>query len=107
MRYMTIVLELIQDQFPTLHEQLKASRTLLSTVEDYASALKTRHEHWKNEFRLANPDRNPAQIARDALEMAIEDLQASLPPESSTAEAEETLSLDAAIAHIRRPTPNA
>jgi hypothetical protein len=106
MRYMTIVQELIQDQFPTLHQQLKANRTLLATVEDYASALKARHEHWKNEFRLANPDRNPAQIASDALEMAIEDLQASLPPESSTAEAD-PLTLSAAIAYIRRHTPPA
>src|SRR3954467_13350627 len=106
MRYMTIVLELIQEQFPTLHEQLKASRTLLSTVEDYATALKARHDLWKTEFRLANPGRDPAQIASDALEMAIEDLQASLPPESSTAEAA-PLPLSAAMAYIRRHTPPA
>ncbi len=40
MHYKTIVLELIQDH-PALHEQLRASRTLLSTVERTAAALKS------------------------------------------------------------------
>src|SRR5262249_54838474 len=32
MHYKTIVLEMLQDQYPTLHEQLRASRTLLLTL---------------------------------------------------------------------------
>ena len=106
MHYMTICLELLQDQYPTLHEQLRRQRMLLQAVTDYASALKSRHEHWKTEFRLANPDRDPDQIASIALEMAIEELQAALPPESSTDEMA-PFSLDAAMAFIRSHTPPA
>jgi chromosome segregation ATPase len=106
MHYKTICLELLKDQYPTLHENLRQQRMLLQAVTDYASALKSRHDHWKTEFRQANPDRDPAQISSEALEMAIEDLQASLPPESSTDETE-TLSLDPAMDFIRRHTPPA
>ncbi len=104
--YKTICLELLQNQHPTLHEQLRQQRMLLQALTDYSYALKARHDHWKTEFRQANPDRDPAQISSEALEMAIEDLRASLPPESSTDETE-TLSLDAAMAYIRRHTPRA
>lgn len=106
MHYKTIVLELIQEQYPALYEQLRASRTLLATMNDTATALRTAHRTWMAELRQANPGLDPSQVSSEALEMAIEDLRASLPPESSTDETE-TLSLDAAIAFILRPTPPA
>ena len=46
MLYKTIVLELIQEQ-PALHERLRTSRTLLPTMNSYASELKTSHEAWQ------------------------------------------------------------
>ena len=51
MRYKTIVLEFLQAQYPGLHEQLRASRTLLQAVNDYATALRTLHQGWMEEFR--------------------------------------------------------
>ena len=56
MRYKTIVLELLQDQYPALHEQLRQERTLLSTLDHLAIALKDAHVAWMNELRRARPD---------------------------------------------------
>ena len=109
MRYKTIIHELLQDRYPALHERLRASRTLLLSLDRYAIALKARHDHWTTEFRQADPDRDPAQIASIALEMAIEDIQETLRCDSppGAQDAEETFSLDAAMTHLLRHTPPA
>ena len=52
------------------------------------------------EIRRAIPDIDPSQISSEALELAIEHLQGALPSESQpTDDAEETFSLDAAMAY--------
>jgi hypothetical protein len=108
MHYKTIVLELIQDQYPSLHEQLRASRTLLSAATLHAAALKRYHETWMEHMTQTRPDREPSQIASEALELAIEDLREDLrsesPPDGSSGG---ELTLEGAMASIRRHTPPA
>lgn len=105
--YKTLVLDLLEDQYPKLHEQLRASRTLLSTLDEQATALKRYHQTRMDELAKAKPDSDQAQIASQALELAIEDLRHDLPSESEPTDAEESFCLDAAIASIRRHTPPA
>jgi len=105
MHYKTIVLEFIQEQ-PRLHDRLRHSRTLLSTVDLQAAALKRYHETWMDRLTQAKPDSDPCQVASQALELALEDLRENLPSESPPS-GEEPFSLDAAMAFLRRHTPTA
>jgi hypothetical protein len=107
MQYKTIVLGMLQEQYPALHERLRVSRTLLQAMNDYAASLKRHHDSWIDQLSVARPENDPIQIASQALELAIEDLRDDLPSESEPTDAEETFSLDAAIASIRRHTPPA
>ena len=104
-QYKTIALELIQEQ-PEFHEQLRASRTLLQAVNDYATALRTVHRTLMEELTLAKPGIDPAQLSSEALEMAIQDLRDHLPSSRPT-DVAEPLSLDAAMTFLRRHTPPA
>jgi hypothetical protein len=105
MQYKTIVLELLQ-QHPEIHQQLQSRRTLLATMELYARELKTSHEAWKARLCQALPGSNPSQIASEALEIALwelEDvLQSEFPPDES-----EPLTLEGAMAFIRGHSPPA
>ena len=103
MMYKTIVLELLQ-QNPALHNRLRASRMLLSTVDLQATALKRYHETWMDRLSQAKPDRDPIQVASEAMELALEDLRENL-PSGSEANGTEELSLDEAMTYLRRHTP--
>jgi hypothetical protein len=107
MRYISIVLELIQEQYPKLHRNLCQERALLLTANLHALALKRYHEDRMEQLSLAKPDRDPIQIASQALELALLDLQEDLPSESNPTDAGETCSLDAAMAFVRSHTPPA
>jgi hypothetical protein len=102
MRYKSIVLQLLE-QYPEFHEQLRSRHLLLPTMEQLARELKTCHEVWKNVLIQRNPDSEPSQIASEAMEIAIKELEDRLsgafPPEDS-----ETFSLDAAMAFLRNHT---
>jgi hypothetical protein len=102
MQYKTIVLELLW-QRPQMHERLRRSRTLLATLNRLAAELKAGHEAWKE--RLAATAGSGSQTASTALELALKDLTDSLPDESPAGE-EDLLSLDEAMAFLRRPTPH-
>jgi hypothetical protein len=104
MHYKTIVLELLQ-QRPAIYEPLRSRRMLLPAVERLASELKAGHEAWKESLTQERPG-SPSQIASEALELALQELEGSLPPASSPAE-DDPLSFDAAMAFLRRPTPSA
>jgi hypothetical protein len=106
MQYKTIVLEFLQEYHPLLHEQLRTSHQLLPTLNAYAQELKAKHNAWMEVLRPRRPHSDPSQIASEALELALEDLHQTLQHESS-ADASQPLSLDAAIAFIRRHTPPA
>jgi hypothetical protein len=106
MRYKSIVLDLLQDQYPTLHEHLRRERRLLAALDQYAIGLKNSHEEWKERLDQAKPGRDPSQMASEALELAIETLRDRL-SSASPPEETEPLSLDAAMSYIRRHTPPA
>ena len=98
MQYKTIVLELLQ-QRPQMLGELRKDRKLLPTVEMYARELKTSHEAWKKTLGQERPGSDQSQIAFEALEMALKDLEDRLPSESLPND-NETLSLEAAMAFI-------
>ncbi|HLJ45705.1 MAG TPA: hypothetical protein VKU01_06850 [Bryobacteraceae bacterium] len=99
MQYKTIVHELLQ-QRTELHEQLRLTRRLLPTIEACARELKASHEEWKETLSQARPGSHPIQIASEAMEIAVKELQDHLQAVSD----DETLSLDAAMAFLRNPT---
>ena len=101
MQYKTIVLELLQ-QRPAMHEQLRQARQLLPALDSYALDLKNRHEAWKEQLAQARPESDPSQIASEALEMALKEMEEQLDSGASTET--EPLSLDGAMAFIRKHT---
>jgi hypothetical protein len=100
MQYKTIVHELLQRQ-TELHENLRLTRRLLPTIEAQARELKASHEHWKATLGQSKPGSDPSQIASEALEMAVKELEDRLQTGLHDPEA---LSLDAAVAFVRNPT---
>lgn len=101
MQYKTIILELLE-QRPQMHEQLRRERKLLTTLDSYAKELKSSHEAWKETLSQSNPGNDPSQIANEAMEVAIRELEDRLPSESALND-HETLSLDEAMAFVRSP----
>ena len=104
MLYKTIILELLQ-QRTQLYEQLRSTRTLQSTLETCAQELTTRHEFWKDTLSQANPGRDPSQLASEALELALKEMEDRLSSGSQRNESA-ALSLDEAMAYIRSHTPH-
>ena len=104
MQYKTIVLELIQQQ-PELHESLRASRTLLATMDAYALALKSSHEEWMERLSQRMPGSDRSQHSSEALEISLKELEESLSSGSKTEE--DGPSLDGAMAYLKRHTPTA
>jgi hypothetical protein len=105
MQYKTIALELLR-QCPEIHEPLRKQRTLLPALESYANDLKASHEAWKDRLAQAKPGSDPSQVASEALELAIKDMQNRLLCESAPNE-NGPLSLDEAMDYIRNHTPTA
>ena len=103
--YKTIVYEMLQDR-PGLYEQLRIRKALLQSLEQLALALKTCHQGWMMQLAEAMPGSDPAQISSEALELALQELQDSLPPPSPPSGDEtEPLSLDAAMTFLQRHMP--
>lgn len=103
--YKTIVLELLKDQYPVLHERLRQERKLLEAVDRYAIKLKAAHLIWMEQLRQVNPLSAEEAISSEALELAIEHLQGHLPSEPETGDDAETFSLDAAMAFLNHRMP--
>ncbi|HEY7326609.1 MAG TPA: hypothetical protein VH592_03145 [Gemmataceae bacterium] len=103
MHYKTMVLELIQ-QHPQTYRQLCKTRTLLPTLELYAQRLKASHEAWKNCLSQGTLVSTPSQLASEALEFALKELETFLEVRFHDSQ---PLSLEAAMAFIRGPDPPA
>jgi hypothetical protein len=99
MQYKTIVLELLKER-KELHEQLRLTRRLLPTLQICSHELKASHEAWMETLATANPS-DPIQIASEAMELAIRELEDRLP---SVSRAEDSLSLDNAMAFVTART---
>jgi len=104
MQYKTMILEILK-QRPKMHDRLRKERKLLPTMERYAKELKAGHEAWKELLTPLRPGSDPAQIAAEALEIALKELQDRL-PSASPRDGSETQFLDAAMLFTRR-TPRA
>jgi len=102
MQYKTMIHELLK-QRPEMHDQLRKDRKLLPTVELYATELKTSHEAWKELLCGLRPGSDQSQIASEALEIAVKELEERLPSEPPQRD-NEALFLDAAMLFLRRPT---
>jgi hypothetical protein len=105
MQYKTIIHEMLQ-QRPQMHDQLRKSRKLLPTLERYARELKTNHQAWKEMLGQMRPDSNQSQIASEALEMALKEMEDRLPSALSQ-DGNEPQVLDAAMLFLRHPTSRA
>ena len=102
MQYKTIVYEMLQHR-PQMHDELRKSRKLLSTLDLYARELKTSHEAWKGMLLQMRPGSDKSQIASEALEMALKEMEDRLPTALSQ-DGNEAQILDAAMLFLRRPT---
>jgi chromosome segregation ATPase len=105
MQYKTIVHELLQ-QRPQMREQLRKSRRLLPTLEQYAKELKTSHEAWQEMLAQVRPGSNWNQIASEAFEIALKEMEDRLPSESPQDDNAPQV-LDAAMLFLRRPMSRA
>jgi hypothetical protein len=102
MQYKTIVLQLLE-QHPEIYDQLRRQRQVLPTMEHYALELRNLHLAWKETLTQASPDSDPSQIASEAMELALKDLEDRL-PNGSPRDGQEALSLYQAMAFISRHT---
>ena len=102
MQYKTIALELIQDR-PKMYDQLLSTRKLLSALELHANELQAIHQAWMERLRQMKPHSDASQIASEALELALEQMERLL-ARASLMDETESLSLDAAMAFIKHPT---
>ncbi len=103
MLYKTIVLELLKQQ-PRLHDELRRQKMLLKTMEYFANELKSLHEGWKQHLAETRPEIDPSQIASEAMELALKELQDSLPSDSSS-EDEHRPALDDLMTFLSAHTP--
>ena len=101
--YKTIVHELLLDH-PMLHERLRREGTLLESMEQLAAAFRACHLSRMKELIQSRPGSDPAQLSSEALEIALQELRDSLPPESP-ANDNEALSLDQAMTFLQRHMP--
>jgi hypothetical protein len=74
MHYKTIVLELLKEHRETYNE-LRRKRAVLPTMEQLARDLASSHEKWKTHLSQTKPGSHPSQIASEALELALKDLE--------------------------------
>jgi len=103
MQYKTIVHELLLAQ-TELHEQLRLTRRLKPTLETCATELKASHEAWKERLSQDRPGSDSIQIASEAIELAVQELQDRLSSVFSPLDYGESLSLDAAMAYVKTHT---
>ena len=89
-----------------LHDRLRRTRTLLQTTERLAGELRTLHDAWTARLAETQPGQDARQTASAALELALQDLERSLPPASSS-DASSTCSREEATASPRRHIPPA
>jgi hypothetical protein len=102
MQYKTIVLQILEQQ-TEIYDQLRKKRQVLPAMDHYARELRSLHLAWQETLTKERPESEPSQIASEALELALKDLEDRL-HSGSPQEGQEALSLDQAMAFIRRHT---
>lgn len=104
MQYKTMTLELLRER-TELYEQLRQAHRLLPTLETLATELKASHENWKQTLTEAKPGSEPSQVASEAMEMALKELEDRLPP-AVPGDEHEPLSLEKAMAFVQSHSSN-
>ena len=104
MQYKTMALELLRER-TDLYEQLRLTHRLLPTLETLGTELKASHESWKQVLAKAKPGSEPSQLASEAMEMALKELEDRLPPAVPGNE-QASLSLEKAMAFVQSHTSN-
>jgi hypothetical protein len=99
MHYKTMIHELLL-QRPQMCAELRKNRQLMPTLERYARELKTSHEAWQEMLRQMRPNSDPGQIAGEALELALKEIEERLPDDSPD-QATGRQVLDAAMLFLR------
>jgi hypothetical protein len=99
MQYKRILLHLLERN-PQMYEQMRRQRKMLPTLEYHARELKILHEAWMEILSQATPLSDETQIACEALELAIQDLQDRLSGGSPLNE-NQAISVDKAMAYVR------
>jgi hypothetical protein len=99
MQYKTMALELLRER-TELYDQLRLTHQLLPTLETLSTELNASHEKWKQTLAGAKPGSEPSQLASEALEMALEELEGRLPPASPRNE-QQPFSLEKAMAFVQ------
>ena len=105
MQYKTIIHGLLQQQ-PQMHDQLRKNRQLLPALELYARELKTSHEAWMEMLLQMRPGSDKGQVAGEALELALKEMEEHLASVSSR-NGNVAQVLDAAMMFVRSPTSRA
>ncbi len=104
-QYKTLTLQLLR-QYPAIHNRLKESRTLPPTLDHYSKELKKCHEAWMDSLSESKPGSDPNQIAAEAMELALQEVEdrlpSELPPDGSA-----SLTLEGAIGFLRKGIPPA
>ncbi len=100
MQYKTLTLQLLR-QYPQIYNHLKQSRKVPQTLDLFSRELKLSHEGWKDSLSESRPGSDPSQIAAEAMELALHDLEDRLQAEQ---DGSESLTLDAAINFLRNPS---
>jgi hypothetical protein len=103
MQYKTLTLQLLRDN-RSIYQRLKQTRTLPPTLVHYSRELKRSHEVWKDSLSESKPGSAPSQIASEALELALSDLQERLPLELLP-DGNESLTLEEVIGPLRDTPP--
>lgn len=101
MQYKTIVLEMLKQNQP-LHDELRANRTLLATVDRAAAELKSRHNDYMKQMAARHPEMEANAAYSAAFEMALKELEDRLLTASQADDQE--LSLDQAMASVTSPS---
>ena len=104
-QYQTLALQLIR-AYPLVHYSIKEQNLLVDTIMKEAKLLEQRHRILQEQLSLAQPDSDPISIESAALEIALKELQdrlaLGLPPAD-----QEALSLEGAMAFLKKATPPA
>jgi len=101
-QYKTLTLQLLRNNRKIYH-RLKQTRKTLPTLDLYSKELKRSHEGWKDSLSESRPGSDPSQIASEAMELALQELEDRLQSELLPA-GRESLTLDGAITYLRNPS---
>jgi hypothetical protein len=103
MQYKTMALELLRER-TELYEQLRLTHQLLPTLETLATELRASHETWKQTLAGAKRGSEPNQLASEALELALKELEDRLP--AIPGDEQEPLLLEKPMAFVQSHTSN-